>query len=190
VGDALLAGRWVLALILAGAGAAKVLGSNRRRRIDAVRRYAVVPEALVMAVALTLPWLELVLGGLLAVGVQVAITSALAGVMLSTFAVAVGCDLLLGHSFDCGCGAEVKTIGWTLVVRDLALGGLAAMVVFGPGSGLALWPGWDADRPSEPSAQLIAIPMLVIIWVVGVRLVGAWSSLRRADRSFQTVDGF
>jgi hypothetical protein len=158
--------------------------------IDAVRRYAVVPEALVMAVALTLPWLELVLGGLLAVGVQVAITSALAGVMLSTFAVAVGCDLLLGHSFDCGCGAEVKTIGWTLVVRDLALGGLAAMVVFGPGSGLALWPGWDADRPSEPSAQLIAIPMLVIIWVVGVRLVGAWSSLRRADRSFQTVDGF
>ena len=189
MGDALLTGRWVLALTLVGAGAAKLLKSDRRRRIDAVQRYAVVPEALVIIVALVLPWLELVDGALLATGVQVAIASALAGVMMGTFAAAVACDLLLGHSFDCGCGPQVKVISWNLVLRDLALAGLAAAIVLGPGSGLALWPGWDADRPSEPRSQLIAMPMLVIVWVVGARLVGAWPSLPRTDRSSQTVDG-
>ncbi len=102
-----------------------------------VYRYQVVgpdarlPPWVANTVAVTLPWVELVVGLLLVLGVWRREAALVAGVLLAAFVVAVASTLWRGIDIEnCGCfslGAGGRRAGGLLIAGDLAL--LAAAVV-------------------------------------------------------------
>jgi hypothetical protein len=62
-----------------------------------------VPESLINIMAILLPWLELVCGVLIIVGVFVRGSALLIGAMLAVFIVALSSAILRGLDISCGC---------------------------------------------------------------------------------------
>jgi uncharacterized membrane protein YphA (DoxX/SURF4 family) len=85
--------------------------------------------------AVTLPWVELVTGALLIVGLWRREAALVAGAMLVAFIVAVSWALAQGIDIaNCGCfsvggTAEGRALGWTLILGDLGLLAVAAWLV-------------------------------------------------------------
>ncbi len=94
------------------------------------RDYAVLPDALATLFGYALPFGELALGLLLVLGLLTRL-AALGGVLLMiSFLVAIGVNLVRGTSpAECGCFAVEggEPLAWTDFVRDVAL--LAAMAL-------------------------------------------------------------
>lgn len=92
----------------------------------AVDAYGLLPQWAVIVVARALPWVELVLGGLLIAGLWLRVSStALSLILLGFFALMVR-SYAAGMQIDCGCfGAGEPISPWTLL-RDgsLLLGAL------------------------------------------------------------------
>lgn len=98
---------------------------------ETVASYQIVPALAVNAVALVLPWLELICGVLLVAGVRVRTVSAMLGVLLVVFCVAVTMNLLIETPIDCGCfHAMEERMTWMTLVRDLVWLGMAVHVFF------------------------------------------------------------
>ena len=103
-----------------------------------VYMYKMTPGPLINLIAIYLPWIELVTGLTLILGIPGRRGAAvLTGLMLLVFMGAIGFNLVRGHPVDCGCfegtGAHLKThaelfseMRWVLV-RDL---GMLLMVGF------------------------------------------------------------
>jgi putative oxidoreductase len=170
VPDLLLAGRWVLAMVLVVAGVRKLLAPSRDPVAEAMRNYGTIPDALVPSAAFVLPWLEVGLGLLLCVGVMLLVAAACAAAALGVFAIAVGWHLVRGHRFDCGCGGAGE-ISWQLAGRDLSLCAVAVAVVFGPSGGLAAWPGWGASAVAGSAEAMVPVPLVTILLMVTVQLL-------------------
>ena len=72
-----------------------------------IGHYGLMPNWLVNAYALVIPWLELLVGGALVVGYRVRTSTVLAGIMLVMFTLAVAWAVAWGLKIDCGCfGAD------------------------------------------------------------------------------------
>ena len=99
--------------------------------------------------AVTLPWVELVTGALLVVGLWRREAAAVAGLMLVTFLVAVTWALANGIDIaNCGCFSvtdEGRALGWKLILGDLALLAVAALLVAAPAAS-----GAASDRLPDP----------------------------------------
>lgn len=187
--ELLLALRWVLGLVWLEAASFKYFAQTREQRIEAIRRYGVVPHGGVPLVASGLPLQEAILGVGLIAGVLVSITALLSGVLLAGFAGVMSWHLASGRQFDCGCGAgHQRDISWTLVTGDAALAVAAALVALGPSGELAAYPGWALARTHpEPVAHALAMPLLAVLIVASWPLVklirrrgsAAWRHARR-----------
>jgi uncharacterized membrane protein YphA (DoxX/SURF4 family) len=70
---------------------------------QAIYNYRMVPEALINIMAIVLPWLELICGILIIVGVFVRGSALLIGAMLAVFIVALSSAILRGLDISCGC---------------------------------------------------------------------------------------
>jgi uncharacterized membrane protein YphA (DoxX/SURF4 family) len=173
-----LALRWALAVVLMVAGAGKIGGAESLA--SSVRNYLIVPDRLVTPLARFLPAAEVALGVALAAGLLPAITGWFALAAFCTFAAAMAWNLSRGRSFDCGCGFTVDTpISWSLVGRNLILVALSAVVALGPSGGLAALPGASQPRSPAPTATaLVAVPMIVLLVAVTVRLMGSIQPLQ------------
>ena len=81
---------------------------------EAVYNYQLAPEAAVNLVALCLPWLELLSGGLLILGVWVQGGSLILSGLMIVFLGALGINLARGLDIHCGCfttqGSDPMTI--------------------------------------------------------------------------------
>jgi uncharacterized membrane protein YphA (DoxX/SURF4 family) len=114
-----------------------------------IYNYRLVPGGLVNALALLMPWLELLVGILLIVGVWRREAALVAALLLLVFMGAIGWNLARGHAVDCGC-FDVRSAGKTpeqllsdmkwVLVRDVGLLLLAAQVL------LATSPQFSARR--------------------------------------------
>lgn len=131
---------WLLALVVGGvflyACWDKILEPRQFAAI--VYRYQVIgPSAAVgflpaNLLAVTLPWIELVVGLALVTGFWRREAAVVAGALLVVFLAAVGIATAKGIDLaNCGCFSVAehggRAVGWTLVVGDLAL--LAACLV-------------------------------------------------------------
>jgi uncharacterized membrane protein YphA (DoxX/SURF4 family) len=170
VSDILLSGRWVLAIVLFAAGAAKLIPQRRSEFAAAVGEYGVLPSLLVKPVTRLLPWFEMTLALVLAVGVLLPIAAAAAALILGVFAFAVGGNLLRGRRFDCGCGTGAH-ISWALVGRDGMLCSLAVAVATGRSGGLAIWPGWTAQPVSASWQSQLPVALVTVLAVSAIRLL-------------------
>lgn len=121
--------RLALGLILLAASVDKILHPAAFAR--AVHNYQFLPDLLVNAVALVLPWLEAVLGCLLLAGVLLPGAVLVSTVLLAVFTGALGYNLARGLNVSCGCfsasvGSDPATL-WTLA-RDLLFLGLGVFL--------------------------------------------------------------
>ena len=75
-----------------------------------IYNYRLLPGGIVNAMALVMPWLELLAGLALILGVWRREAAVVVGVLLVVFLVAIGINLARGHAVDCGC-FDVRSAG-------------------------------------------------------------------------------
>ena len=103
-----------------------------------IYNYRLAPGAFVNALALVMPWVELLTGLALILGVWRREAAALAGLLLLVFIAAIGANLARGRAVDCGC-FDVHSAGksreelltdmrWVLI-RDTAMLLMVAQVL-------------------------------------------------------------
>ena len=68
-----------------------------------IYNYRIVPGFAVNFLALVMPWMELIAGIALILGVWRRAAASLIGAMLVVFIVAIGINLSRGHAVNCGC---------------------------------------------------------------------------------------
>lgn len=114
-----------------------------------IYNYRILPGGLINLSALIMPWVELLAGLALILGVWTRGARWIIGLMLVTFIIAIGINLARGNAIDCGCfdtSAAGKTPEeqirdmWMVVIRDI---GMLLMVA-------QLWWAERARRLSPP----------------------------------------
>ena len=135
-----LAGRLIGAAIFGWAALSKIGDPAATAR--AVRAYQLLPEAVVGPVTHALPAFELVLAGLLLVGVAVRVVGLVAASAMAVFIAAVSSAGLRGLRIDCGCfgggGATAQTHYLLDIGRDVVLLLVLAVVARAPSSQLSV----------------------------------------------------
>jgi uncharacterized membrane protein YphA (DoxX/SURF4 family) len=126
-------GGWLIVALRLVVGAVFIYASVDKivhpdRFAEIVWDYELLPESLVNPFSICLPWVELVMGVLLLVGVWVPAGALLATAMTVMFMMAVGYALAQGaEDFHCGCFSTVQEgpeEAWGVLRRDaILLGG-------------------------------------------------------------------
>ena len=146
--------RFVLAGVWLWAGLAKV--ADPTMAVIAVRAYEIVPETLVKPVAWGLPFIEIGLAALLALGIATRMAAALSLVLLLAFIGGVGSAWARGLQIACGCfgggGADPSTSWRTYgleIARDAVLAAMAVWLIARSDSFFALGRRslWQNHRP-------------------------------------------
>lgn len=129
--------QFVLAAFFVVAGAAKV--ADPPGFAHEIHNYGIVPGAAVNAMALVLPWLEVVTGLALFLGIAKRSAARVLGILLAVFIVALGINLARGKPVDCGCfglskvqktDAERLNDMKVVILRDLGLLLLSAQILY------------------------------------------------------------
>ncbi|MBI4764586.1 MAG: DoxX family membrane protein [Deltaproteobacteria bacterium] len=85
-----------------------------------VANYRLVPYYGLNLVAIVLPWLELVCGFYLIIGLRIKAATFVAGGLLFLFTIFVVVNIFRGVNMNCGCFDTVEEpIGWTKVVTNM-----------------------------------------------------------------------
>ncbi|MGN7249216.1 MauE/DoxX family redox-associated membrane protein [Janibacter anophelis] len=149
-----LLARLVLGVVLVVAGALKIgnpLGAAR-----AVQAYEVMPFEVARWVGYALPWIEIVVGVLLVLGLFTRTSALLGTVLMLAFVIGIAQAWARGLTIDCGCfggGGQVdadQTRYGSEILRDLGLALCGAWLVARSSSTLSLDRalfGADKERP-------------------------------------------
>lgn len=101
----------------------------------AIRNYLIIPAAWSNVIALTLPWIEIVAGVFLILGIQVKPSALLTTGMLGIFFGAVVYAYSIGLDIDCGCFGSAAgssgRIGIVTIVRDAAVLLISIFILLG-----------------------------------------------------------
>jgi putative oxidoreductase len=98
---------------------------------QSIMNYQVFPRTLAFITALILPWMEVIAGGLIIVGLFRRSSALLVSLMLSGFIGLVALALARGIDTSCGCfGSLSRRADLTLILTDLGLLYLALCVFF------------------------------------------------------------
>lgn len=131
--------QFVLAAFFVVAGLAKI--ADPPGFAHEIHNYGLVPGVAVNAMALVLPWLELIVGVGLFLGIARRSAARILGILLIVFIVALSINLARGKPVDCGCfgtspGAAQKTDAQRLkdmklvILRDVGLLLLAGQILY------------------------------------------------------------
>jgi uncharacterized membrane protein YphA (DoxX/SURF4 family) len=121
-----------IGVVFAWAGLAKI-GSLAGFAAQ-IHNFRIVPVAAENLVAMTMPWIEIVLAVTLLLGVRSRDGARTALALLVTFTLAVILAVLRGLDIDCGCfgTSDATRVGWTKVGQNLALIAVALVAAAGP----------------------------------------------------------
>ena len=107
-----------------------------------IYNYRLVPGGLVNLMGLVMPWLELLAGLALILGIWTRTSAALIGALLLVFVAAISFNLARGNAIDCGCfdvtaaGKSVEErladMRW-VVVRDVGMLLMVAQILWATG---------------------------------------------------------
>ena len=96
-----LAARWILGLTFIYASLHKILAPADFAKI--IYGYGLFPEIFINLIAVIIPFLELVTGFALIIGLYPRSAAITINGLLLAFIVALTINLIRGHEFDCGC---------------------------------------------------------------------------------------
>ncbi len=135
--------RWAIACIFIAAAVPKILDPSGFA--SDISHYALVPDALVNLMAVTLPWIEAVAGLALLSGFAAEGAIVLVNLMLLAFMAALAWALAKGLDIDCGCFGHSEAKGHVGLAMLRDLGFLAVALC-------ALWLRVRRNRPSPQNA--------------------------------------
>lgn len=139
-----LAARLILGVVWLVAGGLKI--PYLEESVLAVRGYQILPYDLAVVVGYLLPFVEVILGVLLILGLFIRPAALLSGLIMLAFVIGIAQAWARGLAIDCGCFGGGGTIAleeaqakypWD-IARDLGLMLLAAWLVFRPRSPFSL----------------------------------------------------
>jgi uncharacterized membrane protein YphA (DoxX/SURF4 family) len=87
-----------------------------------IANYRLLPYTVINAIAIGLPWLELVTGTVLALGVWIRASTIIVWALLFAFSVAIGQALFRGLDISCGCfstNPDAERMSWWTLIWDL-----------------------------------------------------------------------
>ena len=117
-----LAFRAILGSLFLYAGIAKIV--DPMGFALSIYNYKLLPESLINVAAILLPWLEVIVGGSLLLGIGTAGGALIATALFGIFAGALTINLIRGLDIACGCfstAASGGSINWFYLLRDLSL---------------------------------------------------------------------
>jgi uncharacterized membrane protein YphA (DoxX/SURF4 family) len=121
-----------------------------------IATYQILPLVLVNLMAITLPWIELVAGLMLLIGLRTRAAALLIAGMMAMFTLAIAIALAKGLDMSCGCfasqGAAEDPISWRTILRDLGWLSLALYVLIFDRNPLGL-DRWLAGAASRADAR-------------------------------------
>jgi uncharacterized membrane protein YphA (DoxX/SURF4 family) len=138
VNAAVLLLRLVLGGIFIVAGASKI--GHAAEFAQQIAAFRLLPQLTIAPIAIILPFLEVLLGGYLVIGLFTRIAGWVAAVLLLVFDGAIASAVLRGLSLSCGCfGPNDKSVTtWGEVARDAIFVVLAIIVALRAPGMLAL----------------------------------------------------
>jgi uncharacterized membrane protein YphA (DoxX/SURF4 family) len=87
-----------------------------------IQAYQIVPTFLVNISAISIPWLELVIGIFLIFGLLLRGSSLLSAALFAAFSILIAVSLFRGLSIDCGCfGPNSSPLSWMRFCEDIGL---------------------------------------------------------------------
>jgi putative oxidoreductase len=127
-----LAARWILGLTFIYASLHKILSPADFAKI--VYGYNIFPEIFINLIAIIIPFLELVTGLALIIGLYPRSAAITINGLLLAFIVVLSINLIRGHEFDCGCfsageGGHTESPEMT-IVRDIIYFIIGLQVIF------------------------------------------------------------
>ena len=130
--------RIVLGAILVGAGLLKV--GHAPDLAAAIAGFRLLPSAIVAPLALGLPYLEILLGLYLFLGLFTRIAAIVTSVQFLVYAAAIASAILRHIPANCGCFGphDVATADWPHVLFDIVLAAIAACIALRAPGALAL----------------------------------------------------
>lgn len=107
----------------------------------AIANYHIIPFGLENSMAIILPWLELIVGLCLIIGVFIDGAAFLVIVMMVVFIVAITFAILSGYNIECGCGLKPgELVGVQKIIEDLTYLILALIILKRPNRRFELYP--------------------------------------------------
>lgn len=122
--------RWILGSVFIYASIHKI--ADPAAFSEAIYNYRLFPEILINPLAVWLPWLELLAGLSLIIGVWIKGGALILSFLSLAFAVAVGTALFRGLDISCGCFSLAEAgerIQWTYIAQDFGLFAMALHVL-------------------------------------------------------------
>jgi uncharacterized membrane protein YphA (DoxX/SURF4 family) len=88
-----------------------------------IGNYGLLPNAMINAIALVLPWLELLCAIGLMIGWRIKLNAALCAAMLAVFTTAVAYAVIMGLKIDCGCfgSAGGDEVSWIKAGKNMLM---------------------------------------------------------------------
>jgi uncharacterized membrane protein YphA (DoxX/SURF4 family) len=138
LGAAVLVVRVVLGGIFVVAGASKV--GHAAEFAQQIAAFRLLPQPVIAPMALGLPFLEIMLGGYLVIGLFTRAAAWVAALLLLMFDGAIASAVVRGMTLNCGCfGTHDTTVTtWAEVARDAVFVLLAVFVALCPPGMLSL----------------------------------------------------
>ena len=126
-----LAFRIILGSLFLYAGIAKIV--DPMGFALSIYNYKLLPDSLINVAAILLPWLEVIVGGSLLLGIGTAGSALIATALFSIFASALTINLIRGLDIACGCfstAANGGSISGFYLLRDLSLLLMSIQILF------------------------------------------------------------
>ena len=98
-----LASRWILGLTFIYASYSKILAPADFAKV--IYGYGLFPAAIINLIAIIIPFLELVTGFALILGIYPRSAALIVNSLLAAFVILISINLIRGHEFNCGCFA-------------------------------------------------------------------------------------
>lgn len=107
----------------------------------AINNYHIIPFGLENIFSIILPWLELIIGAFLILGILLDGASLLVILMMLIFISAITFAMIMGYNIECGCGLKPgEMIGFQKIIEDITYLIIALLILKRPEHQFELYP--------------------------------------------------
>lgn len=176
-----LAGRLIMGAVFVISAAGKL--THPDAFVRAVASYEILPESLLALFGAAFPWLELVVGVLLLLGLFTRPAAWAAAGMMAFFIGLMLTAVAQGKAIDCGCfvGIIEETVGPATLIRDTILLLVVVPVLMAPAHSFGLDARYRLRRPSLSRNLTLAGVAAFLTVLVGGGIVVVYSAIQPAQ---------